>query len=427
MTTMTQRTERGMRTDSVTAFPVAVGTTVALYRPAYLRAGEPDWRSSGDIDGADVTRRLAEIPYTLRQEAWGAHNGSRWLTTSARGGSRFVSGTMPGGALYLPPELDMKDVEAGRYVGAVSTSYVAAYQGVWFGAGTPVLTSGALKSGARWGFDGTSFVVQGLSSAAAAVTAFRVKTDGTAGVRETGGTILDVGAIADGAYVKRSGSSLVGATGSSIYVGTSLVTATGNFTTGSTTTKIRGRIVAGGGGGGGAATAAASAGAGGAGSSGSYTEFEFTVTPSTNYAVVIGAGGTVAVGGNGGAGAASTIVVGATTVTTVGGGGGIADPAGAIPASFAGGGTTAAGLNGDVIDGGAPGLPGIRINGDTIVSGTGGSNPLGAGGNGLVAAGAGINGVGYGSGGGGGGVTGGSVAVAGGLGAPGACVIAEYA
>lgn len=210
---MRQRTERGMRPDGVNFFPMAVGSAVWLDRPIYLRPGEADWRSSPDISPSDLDRRLVDIPYTLRAEAWGAHNGSRWLTTSPRGGSRYVSGTMNGGRLYMPPELDMKDVEAGVSVGAYSTTYVATYLGAWFGAGTPVLSTGGLKTGARWGFDGTNFVMQGLSSASAAVTAFRVKTDGTAGIRTSSGpTILDVGSIADGETVKRSGSSLVGYT-----------------------------------------------------------------------------------------------------------------------------------------------------------------------------------------------------------------------
>ncbi len=76
-------------------------------------------------------------------------------------------------------------------------------------------------------------------------------------------------------------------------------TSSGNFTTSSTTTLVKVQVWGGGGGGSGANTGYGYAGAGGGG--GGYAEGIFVVTPSTNYSVTVGAGGT---GGtaNGGAG-----------------------------------------------------------------------------------------------------------------------------
>lgn len=207
-----QRVTAAGRTDQVTGFAAATGHTVILGRPQELDPLAPDFRNANDHDGDEVFRVVTARPVTARLEAWGGRTGGDWVRNQRRGTSRYTGGTGAGGWLMLPPELDMKDVEAGSYSVTPSTSYFAAYAGTWFGAGTPVLSTGALKTGARWGFDGTSFVLQGLSSASAAVTGVRVKTDGTPGLRESGGTILDIAGITDGEFLKRSGSTIISGT-----------------------------------------------------------------------------------------------------------------------------------------------------------------------------------------------------------------------
>ena len=211
-TTIVQRRTLGFRPDEVTSHALAVGMTAGLWRASETRAGRPDVLTSGAFPSDVVSGELARRPFVLRQEAWGALGQQGFTVAQRPGASRYANGTGAGGVVLLPPEWDLKDVETGASPFAGSTAYFAAYPGVWFGCGTPVLTSGDLKTGARWGFDGTSFVLQGLSSASAAVTGLRVKTDGTPGLRESGGTILDLAGITDGQFLKRSGSTVVGAT-----------------------------------------------------------------------------------------------------------------------------------------------------------------------------------------------------------------------
>ena len=222
---------------------------------------------------------------------------------------------------------------------------------------------------------------------------------------------------------------LTGLTVAGSYLGTTVVTATGTFTTQASTTKIRVRIVAAGGGGGGAASVAVSAASAGGGSAGGYVEGEFTVAGSTGYAVTIGSAGVAgtSAGGNGGTASDSQIVVGATIMKAKGGIGGTGDTGGTSVLISAGGASPGVSLNGDMNCSGAPGEYGTRLTGLIGASGDGGSSQFGPGGGGLAAAGAGVTPVGYGGGGGGGLVINGSAGVTGGVGGPAVCVIAEYA
>ena len=131
----------------------AVSFTTVLSRPTDLRASQPDIRSSGDISGDRLKTIMRGLPVVLREEAWGAFNGTRFTATQQFGASRYDSPTGNGGRLLLPPELDMKDVEAGSSPFTPSTSYYMAYPGVWFAAGVPVLTTGSIKTGYRWGVE----------------------------------------------------------------------------------------------------------------------------------------------------------------------------------------------------------------------------------------------------------------------------------
>jgi hypothetical protein len=207
-----QRVTLAGPTDQVTGYHTAAAHTALLFRPQELDAGSVDLRTTADAPADQIQAIVSERPMVARLEAWGGRTGGVWRRTQALHASRFMGGTGAGGLLLLPPELDMKDVDVGSTPLSSSASYLAAYPGTWFGAGTPVLSSGALKTGARWGFDGTSFVLQGLSSSAVATTGVRVKTDGTPGLRESGGTILDLAGITDGQYLKRSGSTITSGT-----------------------------------------------------------------------------------------------------------------------------------------------------------------------------------------------------------------------
>ncbi len=212
------------------------------------------------------------------------------------------------------------------------------------------------------------------------------------------------------------------------FLGRTVVTATGTFTTGASTTKIRVRVYAAGGGGGGAASAVVSAAAAGGGGAGAFAEKDFTVTPSTGYAVVVGAAGAAGAntGGNGGDGGLSSIVVGATTVSAPGGIGGAGDSAGTSLTATRGGPTSPVATGGDLNSAGAPGDYGTRISGILGASGNGGSGPVGAGGGGLTTGGAGIVGFGYGAGGGGALVLNGGTAQVGGAGAAGVICVDEF-
>lgn len=177
----------------------------------------------------------------------------------------------------------------------------------------------------------------------------------------------------------------VGGTG---YLKTTVITVTGTFTTGPSTTKIKVRVQ-GGGGGGGSAKGSYSVATGG--SAGAYAEKTFTVTPLTGYSAVIGSGGpggdaTVGPGNNNGTnGGDSTFTVGLTTVTSPGGPGGhagrVATSGGADPTVSDQTDESAQATNGDINGAGECGDPGIGTGVQPFeVGGKGGSSSYGPGG-----------------------------------------------
>lgn len=210
---------------------------------------------------------------------------------------------------------------------------------------------------------------------------------------------------------------------------TVLTAASGNFTTGPTTTKIKVRLIAGGGAGGGAATVAAGGGAGGGGAAGGYAEKDFVVTPNTAYAYVNGAAGAAgAAGANaGGVGGDTTFTVGGVTVTAKGGPGGTGMASGTTVLAALGGAPAPISTNGDVNASGMPGNPGIRLSGTIGVSGAGGdAGVYGSGDAGRIAQGNGVAGIGRGAGGSGGLTLNAGVATNGGPGTAGQIVVEEY-
>jgi hypothetical protein len=216
-------------------------------------------------------------------------------------------------------------------------------------------------------------------------------------------------------------------TGSGQFIGETLLTVSGNFTTGPNTKKIRIRGVGGGGGGAGCTSVASAASAGGGGGAGGYAEKIFDVSPNTAYAFTIGALGAGASGALGGTGGDSTFVVGATTVTAKGGvGAPVATAVNALTV-YRGGIGGAVSTNGDVNGGGDNGGNGVIVVVATPVgaSGAGGSSPFGGGGGPLSAAGNGNNATGFGAG-GSGAMTGASAVRTGGSGTAGCWVVEEF-
>lgn len=187
-------------------------------------------------------------------------------------------------------------------------------------------------------------------------------------------------------------------------IGRSVLTTGAVFGTSSRTKKILVQLIGGGGGGGGTTGSSANnAAAGGGGGSGSFAEKLFDVTPSTNYNIAIGSGGTAGAntGGTGGTGGDTTFTVGATTVTGKGGLGGVGMTTGNTGLIALGGNGGPVATFGDLNTAGQAGTYGVRISGSLAVGGVGASGYFGGGGNGRNTAGAGNAGGNYGAGGGG--------------------------
>lgn len=204
----------GGPTDQVTGHHTASAHTVLLFRPQELEGGALDLRSTAEADADQVRRITRQRPMVGRLEAWGARVAGAWTRTQGLGASRFDGGTGAGGLLLLPPELDMADVSAGSYSGTPSASYLAAYPGTYIGWGVPVLSTGALGTGYRAGVDASGVLTfQRLSSTGSATTVFGGNASSQFTVREGSGTLLTFsGTLADGEYLKRSGTTLVGGT-----------------------------------------------------------------------------------------------------------------------------------------------------------------------------------------------------------------------
>lgn len=183
-----------------------------------------------------------------------------------------------------------------------------------------------------------------------------------------------------------------------------------SYTTPADCNSIYVEAVGGGGGGGGATNAQAAGGGGGAGA---YCAKHFSVSPSTAYSYVIGAGGSAgSTGGN------TTFTVGGTTITAGGGTGGSGSSATSAQGTLGGAGGTA--TNGDLNTSGSGGGTGVCATTSNPVGGAGGNSFFGGGGRG-----GGTIGSAGSTGGGGGGGTGNSGT--GGAGGSGLIRIWEYA
>ena len=136
------------------------------------------------------------------------------------------------------------------------------------------------------------------------------------------------------------------------------------------------------GGGGGGAGSSGSGSGGGGGGGGAYLYANVAVTPGTNYALTIGAGGAGTTSSTAGTGGSSTMVIGATTYTAGGGSGGV--PGGSGSTGGAGGTATngdrnLTGISGGNGDGAPTGGAGgksqeFAFYADTNTAGTTGTN-----------------------------------------------------
>jgi len=204
-------------------------------------------------------------------------------------------------------------------------------------------------------------------------------------------------------------------------------TVSGTFTALATTAFVNVTVVGGGGGGGAIVASTGGAAAGGGGGGGEYNQKKITSGFTGGITVTVGAlGGSGASGGNTSFGALLGAIGGAAggTGTTSSAGGTVGGGAGG--AGSAGGDVHVGGQNGD------PSYYGSSANAFTVMSGSGGSTPLGSGAPsiGLATNGGIISGgaaKGYGAGGSGGVGINSAGTSQGGNGAAGVCIVDEYA
>lgn len=91
---------------------------------------------------------------TIYDEQVGA-SGDPWAYSKKPGKGRFYAGTVPGGFIFLPPEVQMGDHDSGFAPDTVeiSDTFVLAGPGVYFGAGNFSEQTGRLLDGWAWGMD----------------------------------------------------------------------------------------------------------------------------------------------------------------------------------------------------------------------------------------------------------------------------------
>lgn len=129
--------------------------------------------SPSDFAGSEAAQnQFAETPLSGSMTAFGAQGGTTTApaaysdeTTGGSGDpwaykqkpkkSRFYSGTVPGGFIFLPPEVQMGDHDSGFAPNGidVSDTFVIAGPNVYFGAGNFNETNGRVEDGFSWGMD----------------------------------------------------------------------------------------------------------------------------------------------------------------------------------------------------------------------------------------------------------------------------------
>lgn len=231
---------------------------------------------------------------------------------------------------------------------------------------------------------------------------------------KTSGTAFGTAATAAGAWIGRQ-----------TFCGSGCTSTGGTYTPTAGTTVISATCTGGGGGGGGAATTSVAQSAiGASGGGGGWTTKRIT-SAFSGVTVTIGGAGTAGTAGanNGVAGGNTTF---GALLTANGGSGGVGGPAQSIGGSVGGaaGGTASGGFN---IQGSAGAGTAYELT-SVVVSGPGGSNPLGFGASVFVTSttSAGTAGTGYGAGGSGAANTASQTQAAGGAGTGGVCIVDEF-
>lgn len=131
-----------------TAMPAMLGI------PQNLTRGVLDLRKATRIDDYSRYEHESFTPVVGRIEAFGYGQAAQeWTYNEKPCKGRWRGGTAQGGFILLPPELSIDDYNtsfapAGR---TLSTPYFVAGPSTYFGAGIPNLTTGAVKTGYRWG------------------------------------------------------------------------------------------------------------------------------------------------------------------------------------------------------------------------------------------------------------------------------------
>lgn len=160
------------------------------FRPNRIANGETDWRYFAGRTPRDWRKAHASVtPATLRFEAFGSQSKNGWNYTQQPLDGRHVGGTAGGGAVFLPPELDMAaSLDSWSVPGvAASTSYVLAGPSVRWGAGKPYLQTGGLASGWSWALDGTELVFRSHDASGVATERLRLYQEGHLGLANRSG------------------------------------------------------------------------------------------------------------------------------------------------------------------------------------------------------------------------------------------------
>jgi hypothetical protein len=90
---------------------MATGMAQVAFRPQTMQPGSQDYRHSSNIDRRAQAQDDAARPATARLEAFGAGQTSHWAYNVEPGHSQYRGGEAPGGAVFLPPYVDISDHE----------------------------------------------------------------------------------------------------------------------------------------------------------------------------------------------------------------------------------------------------------------------------------------------------------------------------
>lgn len=144
--------------------PITRAHTAMMFRPISPEPGTLDFRHAVKADewGEDRAALLdcfnRTSPMTMRVEAFGRMrqpSGLEFDYNIDPETARWPGGTAPGGIAFMPPELDIldadNDYDPDNGTFTPSTGYLVAVPRVYWAAGIPDFTTGAIRNGYRWG------------------------------------------------------------------------------------------------------------------------------------------------------------------------------------------------------------------------------------------------------------------------------------